>query len=326
MHKIVLSPMAGITDAPFRHISRKYGADFTISEMLTAQTNLWGSAKSQQRLHDDFAHDDKNKIIQIAGASPEIIADAITHCQFVGANAIEINMGCPAKKVCNVLAGSALLKDEKLVANILKSAVTASKIPVMLKTRLGWDDKQQNILRIAKIAEDCGITSLTIHGRNRCDMYNGEARYELIAKAKQQLSIPVFANGDLTTPEKVKQVLDYTGADGVYIGRGTLGQPWLFRQIKEYLATGSYGEIELHEKYSTILEHLKLIYQHYGENMGYRIARKHIKWYWQKLFVDTQNYSNMINDDLAKINQLESSSAQYQLVKSMLESSLAEQS
>jgi len=304
--------MAGITDAPFRHISRKYGADLTISEMLTAQTNLWGSAKSQQRLHDAFAHDDKHKIIQIAGASVDVIADAVMHCQSMGASAIEINMGCPAKKVCNVLAGSALLKDEKLVANILKSAVTTAQIPVMLKTRLGWDDNQQNILTIAKIAEDCGITSLTIHGRNRCDLYNGEARYELIAKAKQQLSIPVFANGDLTTPEKVKQVLDYTGADGVYIGRATLGQPWIFKQIKEYLATGSYSEISSHNKYTTILEHLRYIYQHYGETMGHRIARKHIKWYWQKLLLP--------NEDLVAINQIESSAAQYELVQSILES------
>lgn len=306
--------MAGITDAPFRHISRKYGADFTISEMLTAQTNLWGSAKSQQRLHDNFAHDDKNKIIQIAGASEDVIADAVTHCQSIGASAIEINMGCPAKKVCNVLAGSALLKDEKLVANILKSAVAASQIPIMLKTRLGWDDKQQNILTIAKIAEDCGVTSLTIHGRNRCDLYNGEARYELIAQAKQQLSIPVFANGDLTTPEKVKQVLDFTGADGAYIGRGTLGQPWIFTQIKEYLATGSYSAVSTQNKYTTILEHLNYIYKHYGETMGYRIARKHIKWYWSKLLLP--------NEDLVVINQLESSAAQYEHIQSILQSRL----
>ncbi|MCE3268942.1 MAG: tRNA dihydrouridine synthase DusB [Burkholderiales bacterium] len=316
MYKIVLSPMAGITDAPFRHISRKYGADITISEMLTAQTNLWGSVKSQQRLHDLFTHDDKSKIIQIAGASPGVIVNAVMHCQAIGAGAIEINMGCPAKKVCNVLAGSALLKDEKLVTNILKAAVEASEIPVMLKTRLGWDDQQQNILTIARIAEDCGISSLAIHGRNRCDMYNGVARYELIATVKQQLEIPVYANGDLTTPEKVWQVLDYTAANGAYIGRAALGQPWIFRQIKEYLTSGSYTEISAHEKYATILEHIKLIYQHYGEIMGYRIARKHIKWYWQKLFANT------VNEDLAKINQLESSTTQYQLVKSILEARL----
>jgi tRNA-dihydrouridine synthase B len=315
--------MAGITDAPFRYISRRYGADITISEMLTAQTHLWDSAKSLQRLHDDFAHNDSNKIIQIAGASEAVIADAVDHCQSIGATAIQINMGCPAKKVCNVLAGSALLKDEKLVENILRAAVQVAKIPVMLKTRLGWDDKQQNILTIAKIAEDSGITSLTIHGRNRCDLYNGEARYELIGKVKQQLSIPVFANGDLTTPQKVKQVLDYTGTDGAYIGRGALGQPWLFRQIKEYMATGSYSQISSHEKYSTILEHLGLIYQHYGEYMGCRIARKHIKWYWQKLFVDTQGYTHTVTDELAKITQLESSQAQYQLVNSVLKSRLA---
>jgi tRNA-dihydrouridine synthase B len=311
--------MAGITDAPFRYISRKYGADVTISEMLTAQTHLWDSAKSAQRLRDDFAYNGSNKIIQIAGASEDVITDAVMHCQSIGASAIEINMGCPAKKVCNVLAGSALLKDEKLVANILKAAVTAAKIPVMLKTRLGWDNNQQNILTIAKIAQDSGITSLTIHGRNRCDLYNGEARYELIAQAKQQLFIPVFANGDMTTPEKVKQVLDYTGTDGVYIGRGTLGQPWIFRQIKEHLATGSYRDISSEGKYSTILEHLTLIYQHYGEYMGCRIARKHIKWYWQKLFIDS---ADDLNGELAKINQIESSTEQYQLVKSILESRL----
>lgn len=318
-NKIVLSPMAGITDAPFRHICRNYGVDSTISEMVTSQTNLWGSLKSQQRLHDAFAHGDKNKIIQIAGASPEIIADAVVHCEAIGAKAIEINMGCPAKKVCNVLAGSALLKDEQLVTSILKSAVLVANVPIMLKTRLGWDDRQQNILTIAKIAEDSGIASLTIHGRNRCDLYNGEARYELIAKTKAQLSIPVFVNGDLTTPEKVKSVLDYTHADGAYVGRGALGQPWIFKQIKEYLNSGNYTEVGLENKYTTVLEHLQLIYQHYGESMGYRIARKHIKWYWQKLFT----LSDDLSADLFKINQLESISSQYQLVKSILESRLA---
>lgn len=314
MHKIVLSPMAGVTDAPFRHIARQYGADITISEMLTAQTHLWASNKSQIRLQDNWAATDAHKIMQIAGGTPDVIADAAIQCQLHGAKAIEINMGCPAKKVCNVLAGSALLKDEKLVANILKAAVRATSLPIMLKTRLGWDETQQNILTIAKIAEDTGISSLTIHGRNRADLYNGEARYELIAKAREQLSIPVFANGDLTTPQKVKQVLDYTRANGAYIGRAALGQPWLFKQIKEYLAIGCYSTISAENKYTTILEHLKLIHQHYGENMGYRIARKHLKWYWQNLSL------NML--DLIKLNEIESCQIQYAAVKSLLEGSL----
>jgi tRNA-dihydrouridine synthase B len=313
-YKIVLSPMAGITDAPFRHMARKYGADITISEMLTAQTNLWDSNKSRQRLNDDWAEEDTNKIIQIAGASPDIIADAALHCQLRGARAIEINMGCPAKKVCNVLAGSALLKDEKLVESILKSAVASVEVPVMLKTRLGWDERMQNILIISQIAQNSGIKSITIHGRNRCDLYNGEARYELIAKVKQQLNIPVFVNGDLNTPEKVKQVLDYTKADGAYIGRGTLGQPWIFKQIKDYLTTGGYTEINKEDKYATILEHLECIYRHYGEDMGYRLARKHLKWYWQDLALK--------NADLIEINKVESCQIQYNSVKLILQNQL----
>jgi tRNA-dihydrouridine synthase B len=318
MNTIILSPMAGITDAPFRYIARKYGADITISEMLTAQSHLWDSPKSQSRLHDAWADDDVHKIIQIAGANPEIVAEAAVLCQTRGARRIEINMGCPAKKVCNVLAGSALLKDEGLVADILAKTVAAVDIPVMLKTRLGWDENRQNILTIARIAENSGISSLAIHGRNRCDLYNGEARYELIAEVKQNLKIPVFVNGDLTTPEVAKQVLEYTKADGAYIGRAALGQPWIFYQIKQYLAHGHYTEISSQQKYTTILEHLELLYQHYGEGSGVRIARKHIKWYWQKLF----DQKPALDCGLSEINKIETSKAQYQAVKSILEAKL----
>ena len=280
--------MAGVTDAPFRYISRKYGVDYTVSEMITSQVSLWGTNKTKQRLQDDFSDFDTKKVMQIVGASPHVVADAAIRCVEFGANIIEINMGCPAKKVCNILAGSALLKDEKLVGEILTRVVKAVSVPVFLKTRLGFDKNSQNILTIAKIAEDSGIQSLTIHGRTRCDLYNGEAKYELIAKVKQNSTIPIFANGDITSPEKAKYVLDYTNADGLYIGRGVLGKPWLFSQIKDYLNNGYYLIPDIQNIRNTILEHLTCIYQHYGDYIGVRIVRKHLKWYLQNN--DTLNY------------------------------------
>lgn len=275
---LVISPMAGVTDAPFRSIALKYGADYGISEMLTSQTKLWDSQKSQQRLKGITSG--PRSIIQIAGASPEVINEAIHACENLGAEAIEINMGCPAKKVCKVLAGSALLRDEALVASILSAAVSATSIPIYLKTRLGWDHSNKNILTIARLAEECGIKSLAIHGRTRSDLYNGTATFDLIAEVKQQSKIPVFANGDINTPEQALDVLQYTKVDGLYIGRGALGKPWLFQQIKSFLATGSYEKllnpITLN---NLIIQHIQLIHQHYGDELGVRIARKHVKWY-----------------------------------------------
>lgn len=277
-YKLVISPMAGVTDAPFRHIAIQNGADYGISEMITSQTHLWDSQKTQNRLRIETG-DNTKRIIQIAGTNPNEIATAAKLCADSGAEAIEINMGCPAKKVCNVLAGSALLKDEALVANILHAAVKAVPIPIYLKTRLGWDQQNKNILTIANIAEDAGISSLAIHGRTRADMYNGEASFELIAQVKHCLTIPVFANGDITTVQIAKQVLDYTSADGLYIGRGSLGQPWLFQQIRDYIATGSMQSYTDDQIKHIIIQHITSIHQHYGDYMGVRFARKHMKWY-----------------------------------------------
>lgn len=270
--------MAGVTDAPFRYLATRLGADYAISEMITSQTHLWQSNKTTRRLKSNFI--ETPKIIQIGGASPDVVADGARACaEDAGADIIEINMGCPAKKVCNVLAGSALLRDEKLVTNILSAAVSAVKIPVYLKTRLGWDNDNRNILIIAKIAEESGIKSLAIHGRTRCDYYNGSASYDLIAEAKANSKIPVFANGDIDTPAKALEVWKLTQTDGLYIGRGALGQPWLFQQIKDYIQSGSFKQPDLEFILNLMLEHTELIHQHYGDVLGVRIARKHIKWY-----------------------------------------------
>lgn len=277
--KLVISPMAGVTDAPFRDIAIQCGADYGISEMVTSQVDLWQSNKTQARLKSHFM--EKPKIIQIAGASSEVISNAAKAAQCLGADAIEINMGCPAKKVCNVLAGSALLRDEKLVINILSAAVESVSIPIYLKTRLGWDHQDKNILQIAKFAEDCGVQSLAIHGRTRSDFYNGHAEYDLIARVKQNVKIKIFANGDISTPEKAAEVLKLTASDGLYIGRGALGKPWLFQQIRDYLLTGSYQNYEREFILNHMIQHLNLIHQHYDGIAGVRFARKHIKWYLQ---------------------------------------------
>lgn len=272
--------MAGVTDAPFRDIAIQCGADYGISEMVTSQISLWQSKKTQPRLKSHFI--EQPKIIQIAGASADVIRDAAIASQALHADAIEINMGCPAKKVCNVLAGSALLQNEKLVAEILTAAVNSVGIPVYLKTRLGWDHQTKNILRIAQLAEDCGIQALAIHGRTRSDFYNGHAEYDLIAQVKQLVKTKVFANGDITTPEKACDVLQITGCDGLYIGRGALGKPWLFQQIRDYLGTGSYQEYDKKFIHQYMLQHLELIQQHYAGIAGVRFARKHVKWYLQE--------------------------------------------
>ncbi|MBX9598186.1 MAG: tRNA dihydrouridine synthase DusB [Burkholderiales bacterium] len=296
--------MAGVTDAPFRYLATKLGADYAISEMITSQTHLWQSNKTTRRLKSNFI--ETPKIIQIGGACAEVVADGARACADAGADVIEINMGCPAKKVCNVLAGSALLRDEKLVADILSVAVGAVKIPVYLKTRLGWDNDNKNILTIAKIAEESGIQSLAIHGRTRCDYYNGSASYNLIAEAKANSKIPVFANGDVDTPAKALEVWKLTQTDGLYIGRGALGQPWLFQQVKDYIQSGSFKQPDLEFVLNLMLEHTELIHQHYGDVLGVRIARKHIKWY---LEANTNLFSER-ETKFAHFAQIESSSEQ----------------
>ncbi|MEN9946508.1 MAG: tRNA-dihydrouridine synthase [Pseudomonadota bacterium] len=308
--KLVLSPMAGITDAPFRYLATNLGADYAISEMITSQTQLWQSNKTSLRLKSDFI--EQPKIIQIGGASPQLVVQASQAAYELGADIVEINMGCPAKKVCNVLSGSALLRNEKLVAQILQETVKAVSIPIYLKTRLGWDEQQQNILTIAQIAQDAGVKSLTIHGRTRCDFYLGEARYELIAQVKQLLSIPVFANGDITTPQQAYQVLEFTNADGLYIGRGALGQPWLFEQIKTYLTKQDLITFTSQQKFKLINHHLNLIHQHYGEPLALGFARKHIKWYLQ---ANPQLFTQATDELFSQFAQLTTTKQQLELFK-----------
>lgn len=276
---VVLAPMAGVTDAPFRVLAVSLGADFAVSEMISANSALYSTAKTQRRLqhHRDEA---QPRIVQIAGGDPVTMAEAARINVAAGADVIDINMGCPAKKVCNKLAGSALLSDPRLVYKIL-SAVTASvEVPVSLKIRTGPSADNRNGIAIARIAEDCGIQMLSVHGRTRADKFLGNAEYDTIARIKQNVSIPVLANGDIDTPDKAKFVLDYTGADGIMIGRAAQGNPWIFSAIKSNLNQSSaYTPPSNQERADVLCWHLRNLYQLYGEYSGVRVARKHIAWY-----------------------------------------------
>ena len=275
---VILAPMAGVTDRPFRQLCRELGAGLVVSEMVTSDVSLWNTRKSRLRM--DHTGEEEPRSVQIAGGDPEMLAEAARLNAEHGAQIIDINMGCPAKKVCNKAAGSALLKDEKLVSEILEAVVGAVDIPVTLKIRTGWNPENRNGVTIARIAEDAGITALAVHGRTRADAYKGNAEYDTIADIKQAISIPVFANGDITSPEKARYVMDYTGADAVMIGRGAQGRPWIFKQISHYLATGEQlPEPEDLTKYEILSRHLNALYAFYGELMGVRIARKHVNWY-----------------------------------------------
>ena len=281
-NNLILAPMAGVTDRPQRQLCARFGAGLTVSEMLTSDTSLWSSRKSSLRLLTDS--DPEPRSMQIAGADPDMLANAAQQCVALGAHIIDINMGCPAKKVCNKAAGSALLKDEKLVADILNAVRAAVDVPVTLKIRTGWDQANKNGVNIAKIAEQAGINALAVHGRTRADRYNGDAEYDTIALIKSAVSIPVFANGDIDSPIKARQVLDHTGADGLLIGRAAQGRPWIFREINHFLSTGQQlPAISLQELELTLLEHLELLHAFYGQPMGVRIARKHTHWYLASL-------------------------------------------
>ena len=275
---VILAPMAGVTDRPFRQLCREMGAGLVVSEMVTSDVSLWNTRKSRLRM--DHTGEEEPRSVQIAGGDPEMLATAARLNAEHGAQIIDINMGCPAKKVCNKAAGSALLKDEKLVAEILQAVVGAVDIPVTLKIRTGWDRDNRNGVQIARIAEDAGIAALAVHGRTRSDAYKGEAEYDTIARIRQEISIPLFANGDITSAEKARYVMEYTGADAVMIGRGAQGRPWIFRQIAHYLATGELlAEPAAEEKHAILQRHLEALYGFYGEVMGVRIARKHVNWY-----------------------------------------------
>jgi tRNA-dihydrouridine synthase B len=275
---LILAPMAGVTDKPFRLLCKRMGAGLAVSEMTHSDPRLWRSAKSLRRM--DHAGEPEPVSVQIAGSDPRLLAGAARHNVDHGAQIIDINMGCPAKKVCNVWAGSALLRDEPLVARILAAVVAAVPVPVTLKIRTGWDREHINAVRIARIAEDCGIAALAVHGRTRADKYEGTAEYTTIAAVKAAVRIPVIANGDIDSPQKARAVLDATGADALMIGRGAQGRPWIFGQIARYLADGvllpepepaAVGEI--------LSAHLRALHGFYGEDTGVRIARKHLGWY-----------------------------------------------
>lgn len=277
-NNLILAPMAGVTDRPFRQLCRRLGAGLAVSEMVSSNSLLWGSEKTKRRA--DHAGESEPCSVQIMGADPQMMAEAARYNADQGAQIIDINMGCPAKKVCNVAAGSALLQNETLVGEILDAVVGAVDVPVTLKVRTGWDREHRNAPTIAKIAESAGIQALAIHGRTRSDAYTGDAEYDTIAAVKQSVSIPVIANGDITTPEKAKAVLEQTGVDAIMIGRAAQGRPWIFNQVLHYFATGEHlPDPSIEEIQQLLTEHLDNLYVFYGEYAGVRVARKHISWY-----------------------------------------------
>ena len=300
-NQLILAPMAGVTDQPFRQLCRRLGAGLVVSEMVTSDVSLWNTRKSSLRMI--HSGDAEPRSVQIAGGDPQMLAEAARRNVEMGAQIIDINMGCPAKKVCNKAAGSALMKDEQLVSAILQAVVAAVDVPVTLKIRTGWDRANKNGLTVAKIAEQSGISALAVHGRTRADLYTGEAEYDTIAAIKQAVTLPVFANGDIDSPQKARQVLDATGADGLLIGRAAQGRPWIFREIDHYLATGTQLPApSLLEVEGILLEHLAALHTFYGEVMGVRIARKHVGWYLATL--------PGAREFRAQFNRLESTDAQ----------------
>lgn len=278
-NRIFLAPMAGITDQPFRRLCSQLGAGLTFSEMMSTNPEVWHTEKSKLRLAHH--HEIGLNAVQIAGSDPTEMAQAAKVNVAYGAEIIDINMGCPAKKVNKKMAGSALLREPELVQRILDAVVNAVDVPVTLKIRTGWDLENRNCLTIAQIAEQAGICALTIHGRTRQCLFEGSAEYDSIKAVKQAVSIPIIANGDINSAEKAQQVLDYTGADAVMIGRGSFGNPWLFKEVGDFLEKGesSTSALSLAEKCQLMLKHIDDLYRFYGEEKGYRIARKHVGWY-----------------------------------------------
>jgi len=298
---LVLAPMAGVTDRPFRQLCKKLGAGLAVSEMVSANSALWGSKQTLRRM--DHEGEVEPRSVQIAGADPKMMAEAARFNTERGAQIIDINMGCPAKKVCHVMAGSALLQDEGLVGQILTSVVAAVDVPVTVKIRTGWDPDNRNAVSVARLAEQAGIQALAIHGRTRACGYRGDAEYQTIRDVKQAVSLPVIANGDITGPEKARQVLEQTGADAVMIGRAAQGRPWIFREIERYMSTGELlPEPGVEEIHTIMIEHLQNLYDFYGEYTGVRVARKHIAWY-SKGQPDGAEFRR-------RINRVESSEAQ----------------
>jgi tRNA-dihydrouridine synthase B len=281
-NNLFVAPMAGVTDRPFRQLCKKFGAGLAVSEMVASNSLLWGSEKTRRRANHEGEVDPIS--VQIAGADPSMMADAARFNVEHGAQIIDINMGCPAKKVCNAMAGSALLRDEALVGHILEAVVRAVDVPVTLKFRTGWDANTKNALRVARIAEESGIQLLSLHGRTRACGFSGHAEYETIREVKQASCLPVIANGDINTPEQARQVLEQTGADGIMIGRAAQGRPWIFREIEHFLRTGEKLEPPLVEEIREVLiSHLHDLHSFYGRERGVKVARKHISWYTKGL-------------------------------------------
>ncbi|MDD5180807.1 MAG: tRNA dihydrouridine synthase DusB [Gallionellaceae bacterium] len=312
-NNLILAPMAGVTDRPFRMLCKSMGAGMAVSEMVASNSLLYGSEKTRRRANHEGEADPIS--VQIIGADPKMLAQAARHNMDAGAQIIDINMGCPAKKICNVMAGSALLQNEELVARILETVVRAVAVPVTLKIRTGWDKSNRNALRIAQIAESSGIQALAIHGRTRACAYSGDAEYDTIAAVKASVNIPIIANGDITTPEKARHVLRYTGADAVMIGRAAQGRPWLFREIAHFLNSGEHlPHPQVSEIRSVLLKHVDDLYAFYGEHTGLRVARKHISWYTKGLSGSAHFRHHM--------NQLESCAAQLVAVNDFFDDQL----
>lgn len=281
-NNLIVAPMAGVTDRPFRMLCKRLGAGMAVSEMVASNSLLYGSEKTKRRANHEGEVDPIS--VQILGADPKMLAQAARYNVDHGAQIIDINMGCPAKKICNVMAGSALMQNEKLVAEILASVVGAVDVPVTLKIRTGWDKSNRNALNIARIAESSGIQALAIHGRTRACAYTGDAEYDTIRAVKAEVRIPVIANGDITTPEKARFVLQHTGADAVMIGRAAQGRPWLFREIAHFLAHDEHMPApHVSEIQQVLIAHVHELYLFYGEQSGLRVARKHISWYTKGL-------------------------------------------
>lgn len=305
-NQLLLAPMAGVTDRPFRQLCRGLGAGLAVSEMIAADAALWASRKTQRRL--DHTGETGPVSVQILGTDPGTMAQAARTNVDHGAQIIDINMGCPAKKVCRVAAGSALLREPQRVAEILEAVVCAVDVPVTLKIRTGWDREHRNGVEIARIAEDAGIQALAVHGRTRACGFAGSAEYDTIRAIKQAVAIPVIANGDITTPEKAREVLEFTGADGLMVGRAAQGRPWIFREITSFLDSGArLAEPPLSWVRDTLLGHLGELYRFYGERQGVRIARKHIAWYSKTLVGGADFRQN--------INRTESAETQLRLVQ-----------
>lgn len=320
--RVLLAPMAGVSDAPFRRICQQMGAGLTTSEMLTADTRLWNSRKSSLRLIDPNFSPQHNIVrsIQIVGGEASAMADAARLAVEQGAELVDINMGCPAKKVCNKAAGSALLRDEKLVAEILQAVVAAVDVPVTLKIRTGWCPETRNGVEIARIAEDSGIQALAVHGRTRACRFKGSAEYETIARIVSTVKIPVIANGDIDSPAKAAAVLAETGAEAVMVGRAAQGQPWLIAEIDHFLRSGQLRKpMPLDDIAQLVLEHLQSLYDFYGDYLGPRIARKHVKWYFERLGRRAQAFEQAARDFLPAFNTINFPDQQFASVQQAFE-------